>query len=266
VFALALAMPSIGRARPEGFFVAMIDVGRGSALYAEWPDGRNLVFDCGSLDHRDVGATVVAPYLWSRRVRQVDTLVLSHGDADHVNGAFSLIERLRVRRLVVSKRLAPEIIDRARAAGLEIIVVERSGPQPVEIAPGVEVLGPPPWEKYGGTVRENESSVVLRLDGRVLVTGDIEERGTLELLELKEALATPVLVVPHHGKGQDLHRALALAVSPRIALVSAPEGYFSQDVVGNLERTCRVYRTGRDGCIEMTLRGETTEIRTFQGR
>jgi len=259
-FALWLALPAFLRERPDGLFVATIDVGRGSATYVEWPDGRNLVFDCGSLTHRDAGATVVAPYLWSRGVRRVDTLVLSHGDADHVNGARSLIERMRIRQVITTRYVKLDL------PGVEVRTVERRGREPETIAPGIEVLGPPTWEKWGREVPANETSIVMRIEGRVLLTGDIEERGAAELLALGDALVTEVLMVPHHGKKHGLHRALAAAVAPRIALVSAPEGYYAPEVVEFLEGACRVFRTGRDGCVELTLRGDTAEVHTFLRR
>jgi len=266
VFALMLAAPALVRTRVDGLFVAMLDVGRGSATYVEWADGRNLVYDCGSLNVRDAGATVMAPYLWSRGVRQVDTLVLSHPDADHVNGAWSVVERMRVRRLVVTRRMPEAFVAEARARGLDVIIVERTGAEPAALAPGVEVLGPAPPERLGRNTPDNDTSIVLRLDGRVLLTGDIEERGSLELLSLGGAVRAEVLVVPHHGKRHALHRVLADAVAPTAALVSAPDGYSAPEVLAHLERTCGVYRTGRDGCVEVTARPEGLEIRTFLGR
>ncbi|MBI2933065.1 MAG: DNA internalization-related competence protein ComEC/Rec2 [Planctomycetes bacterium] len=261
LLAVWLAIPAFVRERPEGFFVAMVDVGRGSAVYAEWPDGRNLVFDCGSLNHRDVGATVVAPYLWSRGIRRVDTLVLSHADADHINGARSLIERMGVRRIVVPRGFAAEL-----PSGIDVVRVERAGREPVRFAPGIEVFGPPVWAKFGGETAANDTSIVMRLEGRVLVTGDIEERGTEELLTFGDALGTEVLMLPHHGKRQDLHEALAAAVRPRIALVSAPEGYSAAEVVEPLREKCEVYTTGRHGCVEICFGPEGARVETFLGR
>src|SRR6185295_10678194 len=89
--------------RLDAPFLAVLDVGRGSCAYLEWPDGRNLMVDCGSLNARDPGASIAAPYLWSRGVTRLDTLVLTHPDSDHVNGADSVIRRMHVRQLIVTR-------------------------------------------------------------------------------------------------------------------------------------------------------------------
>jgi len=136
---LALLLPLVAvlglggvakRRTPDVPRLAVLDVGRGSCAVLERPDGRVLMFDCGSLDHEDPGASVAAPYLWHRGITRIDTLVLSHPDLDHVNGARSIIERFRPTRVLIT-----------RAFQREGVVVERRGAP--EVVDGLEILGPP---------------------------------------------------------------------------------------------------------------------------
>jgi beta-lactamase superfamily II metal-dependent hydrolase len=116
----------------------------------------------------------------------------------------------------------------------------------------MEVLGPSP--QASGPA--NERSLVVRITtphGRVLVPGDIEERGTRALLESGADLAAELLVLPHHGKKQDLHRELMAAVRPKAVLVSAPEGYASREVLDHARALAVVYQTGLGGWIEVGL-------------
>ena len=225
-------------------FLAVLDVGRGSCAYLEWPDGRNLMVDCGSLNARDPGASIAAPYLWSRGVTRLDTLVLSHTDADHVNGADSLIRMMKVRRVIVTRAFE----GRSWPSGVEVVVIERAN-QP-ERRGDLEFLGPPVWEKFGRTVPPNETSIVLRA-ADVLFPGDIEERGVEELLALPDVRAR-WLLMPHHGKFFRQHREFVRRVGPETILVSAPEGYFSAKVIDALPRPPRL--TGREGAIEIRLK------------
>jgi competence protein ComEC len=225
-------------------FLAVLDVGRGSCAYLEWPDGRNLMVDCGSLNARDPGASIAAPYLWSRGVTRLDTLVLSHADADHVNGADSLIRLMKVRRVIVTRAFE----GRTWPAGVEVVTIERAN-EPVRRG-DLEFLGPPVWEKFGRTVPPNETSIVLRA-ADVLFPGDIEERGVEELLALPD-LRARWLLMPHHGKFFRQHQEFVRRVGPEAILVSAPEGYSSAKVIDALPRPPRL--TGREGAIEIRLK------------
>ena len=110
--------------------------------YLEWPDGRNVMVDCGSLDWRDPGESIAAPYLWSRGITRLDTLVLSHPDRDHVNGAESVIDLLRVRRVVVTRAFK----DWEVPPGVEKIVIERVS-EPVTLGglEGLEIADSGTW-------------------------------------------------------------------------------------------------------------------------
>jgi competence protein ComEC len=224
--------------------LAVLDVGRGSCAYLEWPDGRNLMVDCGSLNARDPGASIAAPYLWSRGITRLDTLVLTHPDADHVNGADSLIRRMHVRQLIVTRAFD----GRTWPPGVEVVTMERAN-EPVRRG-DLEFLGPPVWEKFGRGVPPNETSIVLRA-ANVLFPGDIEERGVEELLTLPDVRAR-VLLLPHHGKFHRQHRELVQRVAPEIILVSAPEGYSSPKVLEALPFAPRL--TGREGALEIELK------------
>jgi len=239
-----LGLTGLRHRSPEGVLLAVLDVGRGSCAYLEWPDGRNLMVDCGSADWRDPGASVAARYLWERGVTRLDTLVLTHPDSDHVNGARSLIERMRVRRLLVTRAFEGWTWPR----GVEVVPVERRA-DPLRLGE-LEILGPPAWEKFGKDVPPNETSIVLRAGG-VLFTGDIQDRGVEELLSLPD-LRARVLVMPHHGKYFRRHEELVRRVAPEAAVVSAPPGYFSPRLVETLPVPVRL--TGREGAIQIVLR------------
>jgi len=225
-------------------FLAILDVARGSCAYLEWPDGRNLMVDCGSLNARDPGASIAAPYLWSRGVTRLDTLVLTHTDSDHVNGADSVIRLLHVRRLLVTHAFD----GRRWPEGVVVETVERLN-EPLRRG-DIEILGPPVWEKFGRAVPPNETSIVLRAAG-VLFPGDIEERGVEELLTLPDVRAR-WLVLPHHGKFFRQHAEFVRRVAPDTILVSAPQGYFSTKVIDALPVAPHI--TGREGAIEMRLK------------
>ncbi|HEY3227285.1 MAG TPA: ComEC/Rec2 family competence protein, partial [Planctomycetota bacterium] len=259
-FGASLALPALAAPGPDHPTFGCIDVGRGACAYLRTADGGTVVFDCGSLSYRDVGAAVAAPVLWSRGVTRVHTLVLSHADADHVNGARSLIERMRVARLIVPPAFDHPVLDFARLRGVEIVFAGRGS-----ALPGFEILGPPP--EADGTWPVNDRSLVVRATtpgGSVLIPGDIEELGSRALLGSGAALSADVFLLPHHGKRQDLHRELIAEVAPRLVIASAPEGYASREVLDHARRTADVYQTGIAGWLEIELGPEAPRVRGFR--
>jgi len=193
--------------------VTLLDVGQGLAVVAQTA-GHTLVYDTGArLSARfDAGRAVLVPYLRQAGVGRVDTLVVSHGDNDHIGGSASLLAAMPVTRVLssVPERLANAEACRSRQ-GWEWDGVH------------FEMLHPDRDSPFTG----NNLSCVLRIVspyGRVLLTGDIAAKAERAiLLERAGQLAAEVLVVPHHGSKSSSTESFLDTVRPRVALL--PVGY-----------------------------------------
>ena len=47
----------------------------------------------------DVGARIIAPFLWQKKIKTIDLLVLSHPNSDHLNGLIFLADHFNVKAL-----------------------------------------------------------------------------------------------------------------------------------------------------------------------
>src|SRR5262249_15095157 len=92
---------------PTDVTLTFLDVGQGDSILIEFPSGQRVLIDGGGvaagrfLDLRDestfsIGENVVSPFLFSRRIRKLDTVVLTHAHNDHMDGLFSVIENFQV--------------------------------------------------------------------------------------------------------------------------------------------------------------------------
>jgi len=91
--------PNLARGKLE---VSVLDVGQGDSIFAAFPDGRTMLMDGGGVagaewigGHRsrpDVGEEVVSPYLWSRGLKRLDVVALTHAHHDHLDGLHSVLE------------------------------------------------------------------------------------------------------------------------------------------------------------------------------
>lgn len=277
---LAAAVALFGFSRtspcpPEGLRIVALDVGQGSAHICETPEGGVVVYDAGSSSYADPGRSVVGPYLWARGITAVDLLILSHPDADHINGAASLLDGFRVGMVAVSpafdrKEEGAWTARRATEEGAR--VVRLAAGDRVEGVPGaiIDVLGPPSgvnalrWS-------DNDASVLVRLgDVRgpaALFTGDVQKNGITELLASPAGdVAADVITLPHHGSKSSRSPALAADVRASFALVSARRGFASERTLEDYRQAgAIVLETWSEGAAAAERNGDGWRVMTFLG-
>jgi competence protein ComEC len=196
----------------------LLDVGQGLAAVVQTQE-HVLVFDTGPgfASGFNTGEAVVAPYLRRRGIAHIDTLVISHGDNDHIGGLGGLLEQVPVERLLSS------VAEKTGFPGAEFCYAGQSWVWDEVL---FEILNPP-LAGSGGVTSGNNASCVLRIEAgqqRLLLSGDIEQEAEQYLLRTSaDKLAVDILVVPHHGSATSSSTAFLEAVSPRLALF--PVGY-----------------------------------------
>lgn len=208
--ALLIAPP---RPAPGELWFTLLDVGQGLAAVA-WTHNHVLVYDTGPRfsSEFDAGSAVLLPFLRYHGLDRIDTLVIGHGDNDHLGGAAALAGEIGVGRVLSS---VPGRIPWWRAEPC------RSGQQWSWDGVRFEVLHP----AADTHLRGNDASCVLRIDtgaGDVLLTGDIEAAAEAALLRAKpQDLPVDVLVAPHHGSKSSSSAPFVARVSPRYVLFPA---------------------------------------------
>lgn len=251
--------------------VTFLDVGQGDAAVVELPNGRVLVVDAGGLpgSEFDTGAAIVSPFLWSRKIRRVDALVMTHAHPDHFGGLAYLVVHHRPREFWWNgvpgsgrgwRALAGTL---ARSDTVQRILAAR------DAVPGGVVLHPPSgWEARS----LNDGSLTLRLeigDTRLLLTGDIEAAAERLLLRDPSALRSSVVKVPHHGSATSSTPAWLGAVAPQIAVISVGAENRYHLPAPTIEARYRaavpcVLRTDRCGAITVDAGARDTCVSTVR--
>ena len=253
-----------------------LDVGHGDALLFELPGERRILVDGGGSYRQpfDVGENVVVPALLHLGVRQLDAVVVTHADSDHIGGVPAVVSNLRVGEIWLGapawhrssyRELRARARDRHVAVGqLRVGDERRLGEALLQVLSGGTA-----GDNAGGS---NDESIVLRVKyGKavVLLMGDAGEAVERRLVRSGEPMRADVLKVGHHGSQSATLPAFLEAIRPRVALVSTNgSGLFrlpAPRVLHRLsERSITTLRTDRDGAVTVSLdRWGRIEIETF---
>lgn len=227
----------------------------------------------------NAGQNVILPFLTSQGRSKIDTIIISHGDNDHIGGLSSIYRQLPVKLILTSdpEKISEHIRQsRTEKKSSQSSQLSTSLSEPKNIPTKVCVAGQKwSWDgvdfemlhPHNSTVHEskkrNDLSCVLRIqvgEQSLLLTGDIEARTEQLLLErFSHKLASSILVVPHHGSLTSSSPEFIRAVNPKYALI--PVGYKNAYGHPKFEVLDRYRKSGavlldsvKDGAISFTLK------------
>ncbi len=234
--------------------MTMLDVGQGQCILLESGD-LTAVVDCGGSEGERAGEDA-ARNLLSRGVSQMDALILTHYDTDHVGGALQLISRMEIGRLFLpdittDNEWRSAIEQTARSYDIPVYYVEED----VELLFSEGTLSI--FAPQGTSSTNDGLSVLLSVEEYdILITGDMGFSAERELMRTHALPDVEVLVAGHHGSRTSTSPQLLQTVRPEALLISVGEnsyGHPSEDVLKRAASVgASVYRTDEHGTIEIT--------------
>jgi competence protein ComEC len=270
------------RLAPRRLELTVLDVGQGDSLFLSFPHGKTMLVDGGGeigtfhsggmRSGLDVGEDVVSPYLWSRGIKRIDVVALTHAHEDHLGGLSAVFENFRVGELWVGRdiRSAPyeQLIAQAKAHGVPVKHLKQGDTFSEDGVSG-SVLWPEGDDEERAA--KNDDSLVMRLtdgDESFLLAGDVERPTERAILNDQQSVGANFLKVAHHGSKTSTTDVFLSAAHPAFAAISVGRdnsfGHPSPEVTDRLEAAgVRAYRTDRDGAITASTDGSTLNVSTF---
>ena len=200
------------------FSITMLDVGQGLCLLIEC-NGKYMIYDGGG---RDTSSKVVAQ-LKELGITELDYMVASHYDEDHISGLVGVLNTTAVKEMIcpdyeTDTSIYQSLMSKIQEKAVEVVHPEAGDTFLLDDAE-ITVLGPSNYEHE----EENDNSLVLRIDYgdfSVLVSGDASEAAEAEMLEAGVIEPVDLYVVAHHGSAYSTSEAFVEAMAPAYAFLS----------------------------------------------
>lgn len=239
--------------------VTFLDVGQGNATLVE-NDGKYMLIDGGDREY----SSFVVSYLKNEGVEELEYVVSSHYDADHLNGVVGALHAFPCKTVLA----ADYVTDTRVYDSFSEIVTEQDTKLVYPAVGDVYEFGDAEFtivcpENYNNA-DANDNSVGIRLvygENSFLLCGDAGEKSEAAMLESGAVLASDVYLASHHGSDGSSSMEFLKAVMPEAVVFSVGAdnsyGHPSERVLGSVaEIGAQVYRTDLQGTIRVTSDGE----------
>ena len=255
---------------PRNLEIHFIDVGQGDCSFIITPKNQTILIDGGgSTDENfDVGTNTLLPYILDKGFTKIDYIFISHFDQDHIGGLFSILQELKVGKVIIAKQEEnsenyKKFLDIVKKKRIKVNLVKMGDKVKIENNLYFDILWPS--KDYINENVLNNNSIVCKLcynNFSALFTGDIEEIAENKILELykdkENKLCANVLKVAHHGSKTSSKKQILDKIMPQIALIGVGKNNLfnhpSKDTLESLNKCgANVYRTDERGEITVYI-------------
>lgn len=238
--------------------VHFLDVGQGLSILAQ-SDDQTLIYDGGDSDK----SSFVVAYLKEQGVTDIDYLISSHYDSDHVNGLIGCLNAFDVENVICSDYVHDSdtyqsFINTAQSKGLEL-QHPAVGTAFTFGTGSFEILAPSEIDQNDS----NGNSVAIKLtngNNSFIFTGDAESSSESVMCASGINLDCDVLVPGHHGSATATSWEFLEKTVPEYAVISCgvdnQYGHPDKDTMDKLQSMdIQVFRTDKQGTITVTSDG-----------
>lgn len=242
----------------DGTRVSFLSVGQGDCTVVR-SGGKTVLIDAGpATDGYDAGSRIIVPKLRQMGVSQIDMVLLTHPDSDHIGGLSSITRRISVRSIGVPYHFKghPELSRELNEAGIRDDQVQWiAGPSMAKFGDAMLRMDIPQWDP---TTSDNEGSLFVWVGmgaSSVMMTGDAGEIAELQMIK-KGPWTAQYLKLGHHGSRFSSNGGWLDHVKPQFAVASAGKNNsYGHPAPDTLER-CRVrgiivWRTDQHGDLHL---------------
>lgn len=244
--------------------ITMVDVGQGDSIFLRDWKGRNVLIDVGGREEirikeawqkRETSSNAektLIPYLKSRGIDMIDTLVLTNPNPDYAGDVLEVAKKFAIKKIYISRSSLSnaDFLEKLRKINTFIHVVKQGDKLPI-FDHHLQVLS--------GASKSDHSIVLYGqfFRTRFLFASDLKEEGEAKLMQHYPKLKTDVLKVGQHGAKDSSSSKFLQQIEPTVALISVGKNNQSkqpsQDTIERFAQLpAKVYRTDEQGAVKFS--------------
>ena len=239
--------------------IYFLDVDQGDAALVVLPFGKSLLIDTGGVlsykkENHTLTYQTLIPFFKSLGLKKIDTLILSHGDADHMNEALPLIQNFPVAKVIFNNN---------EYNSLETNLLKYLDSKNILHYQNVSFITLGKTKFYFLNTKvyqdENNSSNVIYFkfsNYQFLFMGDAAKEKEEDILKKYKLSNIDVLKVGHHGSKTSSSKNFIDAINPKYAIISVGQnnnyGHPNRETLKNLENS-KIFRTDLNGGIMVKI-------------
>lgn len=253
---------------PPHFRVSFLDVGQGDAILIQTPSGHDMLIDGGA----DGKVLEKVAHELSYFDKNIDVVVATHGDADHVTGLIPILAKYQVEHILMSPiKSATGIFHELEKAidkeATNVHVAKRG--DVIDFGDGVVAHILYPSTNFHGNEKDtNDASVSMVItygDESALLTGDLPSKYEGELIGDPLPHDVTIYKAGHHGSKYSSGDKLLSYITPEYAVISAGKdntyGHPNPEAVGRLKvYSQEILSTVDRGTITFVLDGTSVRV------
>lgn len=245
--------------------ITFLDVGQGDSSIVILPLGKALLIDTGGV-YKNNGAIAknkIIPYLNSMGINKLDTLIITHGDYDHMADAKYLVDNIKIDKVIFNCGVFNEleqdlikVLDKKKIpyySCIKELNIDNSK---------LQFLNTKEYDN------ENDNSNVIYAkfyNYKFLFMGDASNITEREILDKYNLPNVDVFKAGHHGSKTSSSKELINTINPKYSIISVGKnnryGHPNKEILESLNES-KIYRTDIDGSIMFKIKNNKLKIET----
>lgn len=258
-------------------YVLTIDVSQGDSIFIKYPYNKaNILIDTGGIvsfneeswkerkKEYSIAQNNTIPYFKSLGISQLDILILTHGDYDHMGEAINLVNNFKVEKVIFN---CGEFND------LEQELIKVLNKKKIPYYSCIKELNIDNNKLYflNNDIYDNEndnSNVIYTKfnNYKFLFMGDAGIEVEEDILEKYNLKNIDVLKVGHHGSKTSSSKEFIDSINPKYSIISVGKNnrynHPNNSVLKNLDDS-KIYRTDQDGSVMFKINKDKLNIETY---
>ena len=244
-------------------YVIALDVGQGDSILIHYNDTNTLIDTGGTYSEYNLAKNIIVPVLKSFGIRKIDTLILTHGDNDHMGESINLVNDFRVDKVIFNcdsyNELEQKLIKELNKKKISYYsCVKQSKIDNTNFI----FLNTKEYDNEN----DNSNVIYTEINGyKLLFMGDAGIEKEIDIMNKYNIKDIDILKVGHHGSKTSSSEKFINEINPNYSIISVGinnrYGHPNKEVLDNLKNS-KIYRTDQDGSIMFKIKNNKLKIET----